>query len=167
MIIRILLSLLIKLLLDIPMQVLGLFVVPIGLKTGFTGILWPWGNNDHPDNGGLFWKTKCGDSWWCAYQWFALRNPTNNLSHWLGFKSEGKAIFIDGTSRKIGDTKAEGWYYLCERLAWEVYYIKAYSVFGQRKCLRVRVGWKINNADNGELCPFCFVISPFHEYSGA
>ena len=167
MIIRILIAFLIKLFIDLPMMLLGYVIVPYGLKYGFTGIFWPWGNDDHPDNGGTFWKKQCVGSLWCAYQWFALRNPTFNWSkYFLGFKSEGKALFIDGTSRKIGDTKAEGWYYARERWAWEVYYIKAYSIFGYRKCFRFRCGWKIMGRNSGEYAQFCFVISPIHSYSG-
>ena len=168
MILRLLISAIVKIFVDIPMVIIGLFIVPIGLKMGFKGALWPWGNDDHPDNGGTFWKTKCGESWWCAYNWFALRNPCANFGKYvLGFKSEGKSQFRLGTSSQIGDTKAEGWDYACERWAWEIYFIKKYSLFGNQKCFRFRCGWKIMNKNQGEICAICFVISPYHAYSGS
>lgn len=163
MIFRILASFLLFVLVQFPMYLLGLVIVPIGLKRGFTGILWPWGNDDHPDNGGVF-AVKNNIS---PYVWFALRNPVFNFGKYVcGFKSEGKAIFRLGTSSKIGDKVAEGWYYACEKHVWDIYAIKKYTLFGQTKCFRFRCGWKIMNKSSGEICSMCFVISPFHDYSG-
>ena len=163
---RIFVALLIKIYINLPMMLLGYFLVPVGIKKGFKGWLWPWGNDDHPDNGGNFWKKKCGDSFWCAWKWFAIRNPTFNFTKYkLGFLSEGKAIFIDGTGTKVGDTRGEGWYYARERWAWEFYYIKAYTIFGFRRCVRLRAGWKIMGKGYGEIAQFCFAPNPCHPYT--
>ena len=156
-------SLLIKILLDLPMMIIGLFVVPFGLRYGFKGILWPWGNDDHPDNGGNFWRKNCGESWWCAYQWFALRNPTFNFGKYvLGHELNKDAYRTSGTLEPIGDTKGAGWYWATDDEAWEFYLIKPYL----NKCVRVRIGWKLDGRKAGEIAAFVFAVSLFKSFTG-
>lgn len=168
-------SLLIKLFVDIPMMLIGLLVVPFGIKYGFTGWLWPWGNDDHPDNGGDF-ARRNGIS---PYSWFALRNPTFNFSKFkLGLVATGSYTYTgvpdldaQGESR-IGDKKGGGWSWVRMGWAWEFYYIKPYSDLDLktwtrvRKCIRIRAGWKLYGKPKGERCQFVFVPNPLMSYSG-
>jgi hypothetical protein len=168
MIIRILLSALFFLPVSLLVNFIGYFVVAFMLYVKADMSLSWWGNRDHPDNGGTFWKKKCGDSFWCAYQWFALRNPAFNFGkYFCGYVSKGKSVCVAGSDDKnIGDKKREGWYYAREGWRWEIYAIKKYSLFGNQKCFRFRCGWKMAWATDGDRCAICFVVSPFHSYSG-
>lgn len=165
MIWRILVSFLIKLFVELPMILLGIILVPFCLWFGFGWLLWPWGNDVHPDNGGNFWRQRCGTSWWCAYQWFALRNPASNFGRFvLGITATGPEI-LKGT-REIGDKKAGGWYWIRRSWAWEFYYIKPYILLGKRRCIRFRAGWKLEGQPEGANCGFVFAPNPFMPYSG-
>lgn len=174
MIPRILLAFLLKLCLDLPLMVIGWFAVPVALHFERDNHLpawaeWCWGNRDHGNDGESFYA-KLTPGWSRfrrCYTWLAFRNPTFNWSKYiLGFKSDGKARIVKGDIYPIGDTKAEGWYYARERWAWEVYYIKAYTLLGVRRCLRFRCGWKIAGKKAGEVAQFCFVPNPLHSYTG-
>lgn len=149
---------------DILMMLAGLFLVPFGIRYGFTGLLWPWGNDDHPDQGGEFWRSKCGVNWWCAYQWFALRNPAFNWGKYvLGIRYRPYSFTGDGG---IGDKKKGGWYWCTAGIFSEFYWIKPYTLFGSRRCIRVRFGWKLYGKTSGDTCQFCGVINPVMPYSG-
>jgi len=143
-------------------MVLGLFLVPLGILIGFKGPLWLWGNDDHPDwENNKFWANKCGTSFWCAYKWFALRNPTFNFAKYvLGVKARG---YILKGNPNIGDKKEGGSYWIHANPFFEYYLIKPYSA---TRCIRIRFGWKLHNKNLGETCQFCFVINPFMPYSG-
>ena len=181
MIWRIFLSFIVKLLIDIPLMLAGYIIFPFAylghekrLENGkllehFPKWAWAWDNDDHGIDGESFWeKRTVGWSYWRrCFWWTIVRNPTFNFSKYiLGFKSSGKSIFITGTSSIVGDTKAEGWYYARDRWAWEFYYVKAYSIFGLKRCVRFRAGWKLFKKDAGEVCQFVFAINPVHPYSG-
>lgn len=164
---RVLLTFAIAALLVFPLILLGYVLTPIGLRYGFHGVLWPWGNDDHPDNGGKFWKKRCGDNNWCAYQWFANRNPAFNFGKYvMGFVSSGNAVRVAGVTGKIGDLKAEGWYYARDGWAWEIYWIRRWQRWPD-KCIRFRCGWKIDGKQAGERCAFCFAPNPIMPYSGS
>lgn len=146
---------------DLVMIILGLFLVPVGIKIGFTGLLWPWGNDDHPDNGGDFARCK-GIS---PYTWFALRNPTFNFSKYiLGIKARPYTHKGDtgiGGKRKGGSY----WCFVPDTPFFEYYYIKPYNLFG-RRCVRIRLGWKLYGKGDGDVCQFCFVVNPVMTYKG-
>lgn len=160
MIVRLTLSFLLKLI-DLSLMAIGLVVVPLGIKFGFKGLLWLWGNGDHPDNGGEFWRNKCGDSFWCAYQWFALRNPTFNFSKYvIGVTHTGAYSHVGDAY--IGDKKKGGSYWCYMGKLWEYYRIVPYG----KRCIRIRFGWKIYGKKKGDMCQFCFVFNPVMPYSG-
>lgn len=159
-----LLAFTIKVCIDLPMQLLGLFMVPFGIKYGFKGFLWPWGNDDHPDNGGSFWHRKCGESWWCAYQWFALRNPTFNMGkYWLGAKF---SPYVHDGDAQVGDKTGGGSYWCWSGWRFEYYLIVPYVFANTNRCVRIRFGWKMYGKKEGDTCQFCFVVNPFMPYSG-
>lgn len=176
MIPRILLSLLIKLLYDLPLMLLGYIVVPIALKYEKDNHLpwwaeWCWGNRNHGNDGEGFWarRTVGWSRFRRCFWWLAVRNPTFNSSKYiLGFKSHGKARMVahGDQTLPVGDTKGEGWYFARERWAWEFYFIKAYTLFGTRRCVRFRAGWKILGKEDGEFAQFVFSPNPIHPYTG-
>lgn len=174
MIPRILIAFLLKLLLDLPLMLLGYLIVPLALRYERGNHLpwwaeWCWGNRDHGNDGETFWakRTVGWSRFRRCFWWLAVRNPTFNWSKYiLGFGSGGQAAIVQGATQPIGDTKGEGWYFARERWAWEFYYVKAYSVFGMRRCMRLRAGWKIAGKEAGEVAQFCFAPSPVHSYSG-
>lgn len=150
-----------------PVILLGLPIVAVMLLAKADMSRTWWGNKDHPDNGGNFWRTRCGTSFWCAYQWFATRNPAFNYGKYvMGLVSKGQSKRVAGTQDKIGDLYAEGWYYAREGWAWEVYYIRRYKRW-PNKCIRFRCGWKIDDKAAGQFCQFCFSPSPWMTYTGA
>lgn len=150
---------LIKFLIFIPFQLLGLLVVPIAILTNWPSIFWPWNNQDHPVDGGNFWKNKCGDTFWCKYQWFALRNPCFNL---------GRLFSVSGRPYKhvgdleVGDKSSGGSYWVFSSPFFEYYLIKPYG----KRCLRIRFGWKLYKKPLGKPADFCFVVNPFQPYLG-
>lgn len=148
---------------DLLVTLIGLFVVPFGIRYGFNGILWWWGNDDHADAGGEFWRTQCGGTWWCKYQWFALRNASFNWAKYgpLGVKLRP---YTHKGDADIGDAKKGGSYW-CRMTGtpfFEYYLIIPYG----KRCVRVRIGWKMYGGASGSACQFCFVVNPFKAYSG-
>lgn len=174
----VLVSLAIKLFIDLPMMLLGLVVVAVALPFASNDQLpkwgWPWDNADHGIDGDDFWIVSkgAGRGWWASYQWLALRNPTFNFSKYiLGLVATGEYTYtgtpLDANGEsQIGDKTGPGWSWCRMGWAWEFYYIKPYSIFGTRRCVRIRAGWKIFNKDKGERCQFVFVPNPLMTYSG-
>lgn len=156
--IYILMAFLIKLV-DLALMLIGLAVVPVAIKKNWPKWAWLWNNDDHPIDGGGFWRKKCGASFWCKYQWFALRNPTFNFSKYvLGIKFRHYEHYGD---TGVGDTRGAGsyWCYVPDTPFFEYYLIHKWSA---THCLRVRIGWKIYGKSEGDMCQFCFVVSPWH-----
>lgn len=178
MIPRLLISFILKLVIDLPLMLLGYLVVAIALRYERNNHLprwaeWCWGNKDHGNDGGEFWakRTLGWSRFRRCYWWLVVRNPTFNWSKYiLGFKSDGFAIKWDASAyawwHEIGDKKAGGWYWARERWAWELYYVRPYTLFGQHRCIRFRAGWKIYGKEPGEVAQFVFAPNPFHPYSG-
>ena len=115
-----------------------------------------WGYADtHPD-----YKAK---TYWDKFFWLVWRNPVYNLnSRYLAAPmSEYKFKGDD----PIGDKVAGGRYFIRMRNFWEYYLIVPYTIFNNRRCVRLRAGWKIN--DNGDdTASFVFTINPFKAYKG-
>jgi len=175
MILRIILAFLIKLLLDVPLMLLGYIVVPLALLFEKDNHMpeWAdlvWGNRDHGNDGEGFWarRTIGWPRFWRCYWWLVIRNPTFNWSKYtIGYLSKGTDRVIAGSDNPpVGDKKNAGWYYTKEGYIWEVYYIKPYMLLGRSLCIRFRCGWKIRGNPPGEVSQFCFVIMPFKKYLG-
>lgn len=145
----------------VPAMLLSVPIVAVLLRTKWDGRSTIFGNakwgraTDHPDH-----PTK--ENRWLEFNWLVLRNPVNNLSRLvLGLK---KRRYTVRGSQVIGDKISGGFYAVRMGWAWEFYGIIPYTLFG-RRCIRVRIGWKILNSDTP--CQFCFVINPVKTYSGA
>lgn len=159
--IRVLISAIIWVVICLPATILGVFVVPVLLKTSWDRRTTIWGNSKwgggttHPDH---MVKGFLGE-----FLWLAWRNPTYNLgTHYLSvgqkpYQLEGKVA--------VGDKVGEGWYFITMKSAWEFYYIKAYTVFGSRRCVRFRAGWKIESNDKPRAS-FVFALNPVKSYKG-
>lgn len=113
----------------------------------------------------------------CArYRWLALRNPVNYfqysaLGKWidpLGFQPlDGSKIDLN-----VGDRSKEGLSYTYAAIFFmqqlmckvkELYWVKAYTIFGRRLCIRLRVGHKLNHSDSkAYMAQWVFSFSPFH-----
>jgi hypothetical protein len=135
-------------------------VVPLILPTKWEGYTTIFGNakwgrgRTHPYN-----FTR---GFWSECNWLVLRNPVNNLMCRTLAVRAG-AYHLVGDAR-IGDKTKGGFYYARMREFWEFYWVKPYTVFGSKRCVRVRVGWKIVNSDRPAA--FVFAISPFKRYLG-
>ena len=169
MLFKIFVSFLIKLLYDLPLMILGLFIIPVGLlfekNNHLPTLCWLWDNDKYGCNGGDFWKRTRGEntSFISKFIWLALRNPTYNSSRYvLGTTSSGIISFY-GNERVSRNTE-EGWYWAEDGWKWEFHYIKAYN--NKTKCIKFRAGWKIMNKMKGDVCSFVFSPNPFVKYSG-
>lgn len=164
----------VKLLIDLPLMLLGYILVPFALLQEKNNHLpiwaeWCWGNKDHGNDGETFWakRTIGWSRFRRCYWWLAVRNPTFNWSKYiLGFKSTGESKVVWGDTHPIGDTKAAGQYFAFDGWAWEYYIVIPYTIFGFKRCFRFRAGWKILGKDSGEITQFVFAPSPIHSYSG-
>jgi hypothetical protein len=174
---RLILSFLFKLCIDLPLMLLGYVIFPmaykqrktVGTLTHFPKWAWMWSNDDHGIDGESFWaKRTVGWPYWKrCFWWTVIRNPTFNASKYLfGLTVHDPSQVVLTGDYPIGDTKAEGRYWARYKLAWEFYYVKAYTVFGLKRCIRFRAGWKIVGRDAGEKAQFVFAPNPFHSYSG-
>lgn len=186
MIARIIISLFLKLILDIPLMIIGYFIFPIAYKYRIenTPLVenthlpkwanWCWGNRDHGIYGGVFYNDKLPkwikitNKWYFflrAYAWSVIRNPTFNWSKYiLGVKSAGIQILVAGNPNVARDREA-GFFYMRQGFFWDIHYVYRYKSHPD-KCALLRAGWKLNGKAKGEYCQFAFVISPFKEYTG-
>jgi len=116
---------------------------------------------------------------WNRYCWLAWRNPLNYFGYiYLGVLLDGLIIVKQDTpainGRDVGDATdcVPGLYYtectVKNKTYFEYYYIKTYTLFGQKKCFRFRMGHKLQHPQEniGKHCQFVMVISPYHSYSG-
>jgi hypothetical protein len=168
--IRVLAALALKLLLDLPIMLLGLVVVPLALRYEQDNHLpwwaeWAWGNKDHGNDGESFWakRTVGWSRFRRCFVWLVLRNPSFNWSKYvLGINARP---YVHVGDLGIGDKKKGGSYWNYAGLFFEFYSIRPYTLFGSRRCVRIRLGWKLENKQN-EVCQFCFVVNPVMTYSG-
>ena len=107
---------LIKFIVDVPVMLFGLIIVPIALlfRTPDDHLpkwAWLWDNSSHGADGDNFWISRCGNTFWCRYQWLALRNPTFNLGRHVLSITTSQPYTLQG-DEVIGDKKASGRYWL-------------------------------------------------------
>lgn len=164
-ILRIALSLLIFTFICVPAIIISIPVVGgllltswDGRSTIFGNSKWGRGNNhfSHPTTG-----------FWSEFSWLVWRNPVNNL-HFNYLSVDALPYVISGDDN-IGD-KIAGGFYEALRLrrprVWEYYWIKSYTLFGYKRCIRVRIGWKIHKCMYDKAA-FVFAINPLKPYSGS
>lgn len=101
---------------------------------------------------------------WLRYNWLALRNPANNFGVAMSVRAIPADRFILSGNQNTSDQGEQGWKFNRmlngnDTLAFEFYYVKAW---GDKQCLRVRLGWKIGDKPARLVC----VINPFMTYTG-
>lgn len=155
---KILASLLIYLLI-FPLIILSIPIVSTLLLTSWTGRTTIFGNekwgraNNHP--------VHPTTGYWQEFAWLVWRNPVNNLMA-ITLAVKQKPYILVGDSG-IGEKYRGGFYRIYMGKFWEYYWIKPYG----KRCIRARIGWKINGKSLNERCEFVFTITPWKEYLGA
>lgn len=163
MIKRCLISFMIFLFAVLPMMLISIPVVAVLLHTKWDGKTTVFGNskwgraNDH-----FAYPTK---GFWQEFNWLVWRNPVNNFQTRAIAVKNTTPVFYDGPSYMIGDHFRGGSYELTMGKAWEFYSIKPYTIFGKRRCIRARIGWKIYQDDDA-YAAFVFTVNPWKEYTG-
>ncbi len=95
------------------------------------------------------------------YYWLAIRNPLN----YFGYKVLGYKATRAIAGSPIGDDngKTPGYVVYDVDNVYEYYYIKKWSA---TKCLRFRLGWKLQNTKAGEWAQWVLVLQPYKDYWG-
>ncbi len=154
---KVLATFLIWLLVSLPCSVISVPVVAILLLTSWDGRSTIFGNKKWGRATNHFAFPTEG-KYWKEFNWLVLRNPVNNLSEVLGAPMQAYTVVGDPG---IGDKTRGGFYSITMGKYWEYYWIKPYG----SRCIRVRIGWKINQNDT-PVAYWCFVVSPFKTYRG-
>ncbi len=181
---RLLKHLAILLLLSLPLQLVGIFLVPIG-------ILFSRGSLKLP---AAFKWFDSADAWvgrntetfqgivdqgsWARYKWLAFRNPCNYFGYAvLGFVANNPMEILKYTGEEVhgvGDSSGDGAGYrtveiqdiVTGKTYYEYYYIRR---LGQAHCFRFRMGYKIGNPKelgNGTAVEQVLVLQPYKSYTG-
>jgi hypothetical protein len=95
------------------------------------------------------------------YYWLAIRNPLN----YFGYKVLGYKASREIAGSPIGDTggKTPGFVHYEYDGVYEYYYIKKWSA---TKCLRFRLGWKLQGTKAGSWAQWVLVLQPYKAYWG-
>lgn len=139
----------------IPSQILSIFIVPILLLTKWDGKTTIFGNAKHGrgvDHGAII--------YWQQLIWLVFSNPVNNLLSFT-LATPCTNYTIKGDSG-IGDATRGGFYKITMGHAWEYYWIKPYG----KRCIRLRIGWKINGKQPMQLCEYVLTFNPLKPYTG-
>lgn len=161
--IKVLISFLIWIFICVPVILISPFIVGVLLLTKWDGRSTIFGNRRHGRGNNHFsFPTK---GYFQEFNWLVLRNPVSNLCfETLAVKQ--KSYDIECFPRcDIGDKNYPGYYIAQMGLFWEFHYIKTYNIFGFRKCVRLRAGWRIKDNDK-ELSSFTFQFNPIKTYRG-
>lgn len=146
----------------IPAMIVSIPVVAILLGSGWNGRTTIFGN-------AKWGKGELNPSWmksgfWAAFIWLMWRNPVDNLcARVLALRLRN---YTHSGDAAVGDKIAGGFYAIKMGWAWEYYWVKPYTVFGSRRCVRVRLGWKIYQAAAEYFCPYVCAFNPWKPYSG-
>lgn len=139
----------------LPCIVVSYPAVALMLLTAWNGRTTIFGNAKHgygEDRGYI--------GYWQEFAWLVWRNPVNNLlSDTLAVRCS-KYVLIGDSG--IGDKSRGGFYKIIMDGGWEYYWIKPYG----KRCIRLRMGWKIQGKKAGELCEWVLSFNPMHGYSG-
>lgn len=147
------------LLLCLPALIVSYPIVALLLLTDWNGKTTIFGNSKwgKGDTNPAYLKS----GYKAAFLWLAYRNPINNLLYSLSVKKTNNCIVKGDLG--IGDQTYGGWYLIRMGKAWEFYYVKPYL---RKWCIRIRLGWKINEKPEGADCPLVFVLRPIMNYKG-
>lgn len=103
------------------------------------------------------------------YYWLAFRNPINYFGYKvLGFQWKDP-LGADLVNNDIGDSVGQQaglsiiGVTLNNKKYYEYYFIYKWS---QTKCLRFRLGWKLQNTKNNDWVQWVLVFQPYRSYGG-
>jgi hypothetical protein len=160
---------------SISLTIIGVFVVPLLLL--YVGPLAPlpkwasWFDNDIEPLGDYSRKPAILAATglkriWLRYVWLGWRNPANNFGVAMAVNRVASDTLEKTGNQLTSDQGEQGWklnkLMNGERVvAFEYYYIKAYKLFGSR-CLRVRLGWKLDDSPARLVC----VVNPLMTFTG-
>jgi len=134
-------------------------VVPILLLTKWDGYTTWFGNMKH--GRGHMHPEQGVKGFWPEFVWLTYRNPINNLLN--SFGRPCPASYVVTGNHGAGDQTEGGAYAIIKDGMWEFYYVRPYL---KKWCVRIRLGWKINEKREGELCPMVFAVRPIMNYRG-
>lgn len=163
MFLRITLSFLIYVLVQLPASLIAWPCLAVALLTKWDGRTFFFGNEKWGRATNHYLAPTQG-KYWKELLWMGWRNPVYNLGK-RSLAVNMKAYSYTGDSG-IGDKLRGGFYAVEMGDAWEYYYIKPYVIFGYRRCIRARIGWKIMNNETASA-EFAFSINLWKEYAGA
>jgi hypothetical protein len=113
--------------------------------------------------------------WFNYYKFIALRNPLNYFSyHVLGVNCSIPGCKIISTDKEVGDNIAPGFQYTelqdsnfkCLAYLYDWIWVYKLPLTNTKKCIRFRLGWKLNGLGTGPIAQEVLVFSPFHSYTG-
>src|SRR5271165_4162626 len=186
-ILRLIRNLFVLLCVAIPMEILGWFILPwVLLFVPNTQYKLPalfrwWDNADIYIGRDLStYEAVCAQGYWARLAWLAWRNPANYFGYTVlsfQFNARGEYLVCNPKQFDVGNTTGAhaGYRYMLyeqksptggeDEYYYEYCWIHKWS---STKCLRIRIGWKIENNFNpvGSYCQWCCVIQPFIDYSG-
>lgn len=154
-------SLIIFLCVVLPLILLALPLLAVALLTDWSGKTLFFGNTtwgratDH-------YRAPTENKYWKEFLWLGFRNTIYNFRKYT-ISVKVKPYTIEG-DKLIGDKVKGGFYKVSMGLFWEYYFVKPYTIFNRRMCVRWRVGWKI--VGNTERAEWVFSINPFRKYEG-
>lgn len=155
---------------DLPMTLLGLFMVPLGLlfckkdSEHMPKLFWFWDNDRDGINGdgreptatdpGAGWKGNehtqgNQQSMWNRFRWLAIRNPANNFGYLIGFKQTADVTYHSIGNPQTSDQGQSGTLFVVALknniiVSYAFYLVFQYP-FAKSKCLRFFSGWKIQD----------------------
>lgn len=183
---RLIINLCKLLLLCIPLQIIGLVILPIGIKIAqnrenkqkdtdrdykLSKYIRFFDNADlYIDRDKSTYISIANEGFWSRYYWLAIRNPLNYFGYlYLGHQVQSHLDDKTNGNFAVGDTKDKCPGLLYNELdnIYEYYYIKKWS---ENKCLRFRMGWKISQPilnPQGSYIQWVMVIQPYKDYAGS
>ena len=157
------LSLLIFTVVTLPAMLIAWPCLAITLLTKWSGTTYFFGNSKWGRATYHFLVPTKG-VYWRELLWMAWRNPVYNLGlYTLGVPMREYVVTGD---TNVGDKMGGGFYAARMGKFWEYYWVKPYTIFGIKKCIRVRIGWKINGTDFWGRAENVFSINLFKNYLG-
>lgn len=157
-------SFLIFLFVVMPVSILAIPCLAIALLTDWSGTSHFFGNCKW-GKATSHYLASTDNKYWKELSWLGLRNPIYNFKLWtLGVIMLPSYHFFGDDN--IGDKLAGGSYKILMGKFWEYYYIKPYTIFGSKRCIRLRFGWKLKN-NMFAKAEFVFAFNPWKRYEGA
>jgi len=159
----------------LPLELIGLILVPIALLIPTysyrlpTYLRWFDSADWYTGRDTEIIETISVEGFWTRYYWLAIRNPLNYFGYKvLGHKVIDNTKGIQSGTPNIGDTigHVSGYQYNTLDNIYEYYLIYKWN---RSKCLRFRMGWKISNGPDNKINSYIqwvMVIQPYKDYTG-